>query len=385
MKQLALRPIIIVLLMPVLISGLVGCNMPISSTPTQSGIDLIATYAAQTVQAQLTEVSKPPATSAATTTIATASPSGGATATPQGTTTPGSTSEPSSTCNLARFVEDVTIPDDTQFIPGSAFTKTWRLRNAGTCSWTSQYSIFFFRGDQMNAPDSAPLTVQVIAPGETVDVSVNMVAPNTGGNYRGEWKLRAPNGETFGIGNNANPIWVEIQVVTDSGLDFISQASSAEWKSGAPNQTTVDLPFNGARDDPNGAARIEDRIELEDGRISGKVLLTYPKRQNNGWISGTYQPYVIQSGDHFEARLTFAKNPDGACGAGQVRFELRYREGDSVSTLGTWEKTCNGSPIAVDLDLSRLEGKTVRFILTVYADGVTQDDWAIWNSAQITN
>lgn len=368
----------------ILAIGVVGCNMPVSSTPTQSGIDLIATYAAQTVQAQLTEVSKPPATSPATTTIVTA-PSGGATTTPQGTTTPGSTSEPSSTCNLARFVEDVTIPDDTQFVPGSAFTKTWRLRNAGTCNWTSEYSLTFFKGDKMNAPDSVPLTVAVIPPGETVDVSVNLVAPGTAGNYRGEWKLRSPSGEMFGIGNNANPVWVEIQVVTESGMDFISQASSAEWKSGAPNQATVDLTFGGARDDPNGVARIEDRIQLEDGRISGKVLLTYPNRQNNGWISGAYQPYTIQRGDHFEARLTFARNSNGECGAGQVRFELRYSEGDTVSTLETWTKTCSGSPIAVDLDLSRLEGKTVRFILTVYADGAAQDDWAIWNSVQITN
>ena len=37
----------------------------------------------------------------------------------------------------AQFVADVTIPDGTNFAPGTAFKKTWRLKNIGTNAWNS--------------------------------------------------------------------------------------------------------------------------------------------------------------------------------------------------------------------------------------------------------
>jgi hypothetical protein len=30
------------------------------------------------------------------------------------------------------FVTDVTVPDNTAYLPGASFNKTWRLRNTGT-------------------------------------------------------------------------------------------------------------------------------------------------------------------------------------------------------------------------------------------------------------
>jgi hypothetical protein len=38
------------------------------------------------------------------------------------------------TLNMA-YVADVTIPDGTVMTPGNAFSKTWRVRNSGTCKW----------------------------------------------------------------------------------------------------------------------------------------------------------------------------------------------------------------------------------------------------------
>jgi len=363
---------------------LVACNMPGRATPTRAGLAPISTFAAQTVQAQLTEVSKPPATSDAPTPLPTAT----ALATLQLTTQPGTTLTPDAgtsnpACDQAKFLKDVSIPDNTEFAPGGHFVKTWRLENTGTCTWTPSYGLFFFQGDKMGAPDSVPLPKNV-APGETVDVSVSMTAPDLTGAYKSEWELRNASNQAFGIGESAKPVWVQILVVTDSGIDFISQASSATWRSGAPNQPATELTFGGAENDPNGVAKILDGVTLETGRISGKVLLTVPKHDNQGWTSGTYQPYLIQRGNHLEARLGFLLNPDGTCGAGQVIFQVKYREGESVTTLGEWQKSCDGRLLPIDIDLSRLAGKTVQFILSVQANGSFQEDWAIWNSAQIT-
>ena len=358
---------------------LAACNMPGRATPTRVGLAPISTFAAQTVQARLTQVSKPPATYEATIQF---------TITPQLTPEPGQTTTPgaptsSPSCNKAKFVKDVSIPDNTGFAPSTHFVKTWRLENIGTCIWTPEYSLFFFQGDKMDAPDSVEFSKNV-APGETVDISVSMTAPGLPGAYKSEWKLRDSSNQVFGVGENANPVWTQILVVTESGLDFISRANSAYWRSGAPNREWVELTFGGAENDPNGAAKIVDNVTLENGRLSGKVLLMVPMHENQGWISGHYQPYLIQQGNHFEARVGFLANPDGTCGAGKVLFKLRYKVGDEITTLGEWSKSCNGSLLSVDLDLSRLAGESVQFILSVLADGSIQDDWAIWNSVQIT-
>ena len=120
--------------------------------------------------------------------------------------------EPTTCSDNANFDADVTIPDDTRFSPGERFIKTWKLTNSGTCTWTKGYSLSFQSGDQMSAPASLPLTSSV-APGETIDVSVELTAPASNGIYRGNWMLSNEKGEQFGIGVNAEkPFWVQITV-----------------------------------------------------------------------------------------------------------------------------------------------------------------------------
>lgn len=112
----------------------------------------------------------------------------------------------------AFFVQDVTIPDDTVLEPGTTFTKTWQLRNDGTCSWSTGYDLVFYAGDQMDGPDVVPLPLEV-APGELVDLGVVLVAPPDTGTYRGEWLLRNTSGILFGIGEDADTaFWVQVVV-----------------------------------------------------------------------------------------------------------------------------------------------------------------------------
>jgi len=51
------------------------------------------------------------------------------------------------TSSLASFVIDVNYPDYTSISPNQPFTKTWRLQNAGTCTWQG-YSLTFTKGEQ---------------------------------------------------------------------------------------------------------------------------------------------------------------------------------------------------------------------------------------------
>lgn len=115
-------------------------------------------------------------------------------------------------CDWVAFVKDVTVEDGTTFAPGEVFTKTWRLKNRGTCTWTPDYMLVFSSGSQMGGTTATRLSAYV-APGQTVDVSVTLTAPNTAGAHTGYWMLRNPSGTLFGTGTKANtPFYVDIRV-----------------------------------------------------------------------------------------------------------------------------------------------------------------------------
>lgn len=147
---------------------------------------------------------------------------------------------------------DVTIPDNTELMPGQTFTKIWRLQNIGTCTWTTDYAIRFFYGAQMSAPEAIPLR-QAVAPGETIEIAVDMVAPQTPGLHQGNWKLRNAAGQLFGIGPNGDaPFWVRIIVLvpyTDTPTitsTFTATPSPTQTSSATPTASpTIPLQAKG--------------------------------------------------------------------------------------------------------------------------------------------
>jgi hypothetical protein len=113
------------------------------------------------------------------------------------------TKTPVSYCYWVEFIKDVTVPDGTVLAPNEGFVKTWRLRNKGTCGWTTDTKLVFTSGAQMSGPSVEALT-SYVAPGQTVDVSVVLTAPGTTGRYVGYWMLRSPEGTLFGYGAKAD-------------------------------------------------------------------------------------------------------------------------------------------------------------------------------------
>src|SRR5512138_2778546 len=103
-----------------------ACNLPRG----ESTEDASNTAAAETVQAFLTTTARP-VTPTVTLTRIPINPS-----TP--TIAPATLQPPASAtsiCDAMQFVADVTIPDGTVMTPNQAFTKTWRVKNVGTCAW----------------------------------------------------------------------------------------------------------------------------------------------------------------------------------------------------------------------------------------------------------
>ncbi|MFZ5807728.1 MAG: NBR1-Ig-like domain-containing protein [Chloroflexota bacterium] len=210
-------PIIVVSI--VLLSVTLACSLLSGPpTPTPLSQDAVYTQAVQTVIAQLTanaagnqavptaggETVEAPAVSAEV------PPTSTETQVPTNTNPPVPPTNTPIPCNQAKFIKDVSIPDGTKIQVGTGFTKTWRLRNTGSCTWTSAYQLIFDHGDQMGGPLTQPLAGNV-APGQEVDISVNLVAPASPGTYKGFWQLRDPGGVVFGVSTGA--FWVQVKAI----------------------------------------------------------------------------------------------------------------------------------------------------------------------------
>jgi uncharacterized protein YkwD len=119
------------------------------------------------------------------------------------------TPSPTPSCREgAVFVEDVTVPDNTRLTSGEQFTKTWKLQNIGSCTWTD-YTIAFVSGDKMDAPDSVSVPETEVS--STVEVSINLTAPSEDGAYTANFELRNAEGEVVPLGTEPT-FWVKIVV-----------------------------------------------------------------------------------------------------------------------------------------------------------------------------
>lgn len=185
------QAILLLMTMPML-----ACNLPFLGGITEQEV---ATFAAGTVAAVYATRAAEPTSPAPGPTLeaATATPAL-ETATP---VPPTPTTGPAGCTDIATFVSDVTIPDNSPIEAGAGFVKTWRLRNTGTCTWTTLYALVFDHGDKMAGPDVSPLA-GAVPPGSTVDLSVSLTAPAAPGTYQGYWKLRNNAGVLFGLGGS---------------------------------------------------------------------------------------------------------------------------------------------------------------------------------------
>jgi hypothetical protein len=278
-------------------------------------------------------------------------------------------------------VKDITIPDGTTFTPGAQFTKTWRLKNIGSCTWTSNYALVFSNGNQMGGPIAVSLA-GVVQPGDVVDLSVNLVAPTQAGDYQGFWKLRDAAGVHFGVGpNSADPFWVKIKVVAGNTViyDLTKNYCNATWQN-----SVTSLPCPSPRLDENiGFIYRDDAAFLENGsREDEPALITHPdqgvglpNRPANGWIFGTFPAYEVKVGDHFKSVIGCLFD-HFEC---NVIFQLNYRvDGGPIQTLSSWNETYDNNLTSIDMDLSSLAGKRVEIILMVLDNGNSIGDWAFW-------
>jgi hypothetical protein len=291
---------------------LIACNLPSMIAQPTSDAASVSTQAAQTVAAELTRIAAGAATNPIIPTNTTMpSPTNTQVFTPSKTPIP---------CLLVGFSPatiDQTVPDNTVMMPSQVFTKTWRLTNNGTCTWNSSYQLVFDHGDGMGVPPnySQTLTAGTVAPGQSVDVSVNLTAPAAPGTYTGYWRFRDPNGVYFGIGGAGSWIVKIIVPVTDMdifapvvGLSGTLREGAGPWPDYTVGESNVDLTktteafltydITGI---PAGATILEVRVNFSAYVVSG-----------NPFGLGTLHGYVTDYGGSLEPADFVVSLPAGA-------------------------------------------------------------------------
>ncbi len=172
---------------------LTACGGPTEEATPTVDVEQIRTEAVATFSAGLTATALALPSNTPTGTP-TPPPSG---STPQVTVTAAATAVATvSSCYGLTYVSDVTIPDNTTMTPGNQFTKTWRVRNSGSCAWQAGFTLRFIGGEAMGG--SSVSLQDAVQPGNTTDISVALTAPTTPGTYRGNWRMTDAAGRYFG-------------------------------------------------------------------------------------------------------------------------------------------------------------------------------------------
>jgi ABC-type amino acid transport substrate-binding protein len=131
---------------------------------------------------------------------------------------PVSTAVPPVCLNGMKFITDVTLADNNMktppyIKPGAGFTKVWRVQNTGSCTWTTDYRLVYAYGNVAAAQmKGQPLNIPGnVVPGQSIDLSVNLIAPPALSSYQGFWQIENGSGVRFG-----QTIWVGITTLSDT-------------------------------------------------------------------------------------------------------------------------------------------------------------------------
>jgi hypothetical protein len=262
--------------------GACGAEAP---TPDASAI---ATSAVQTVEARYTEqaeLEQPTPTLTLAPVVALPEPT--ATFQPSPTAVVSAGGEETA-CYFAQFIGDISVPDGTIMLPGTTFTKTWQIKNIGSCPWDTSHRLYLQSGDAMTTTTSIPLP-QAVLPGQTINLSVPMTAPEAEGVYTGFWRIATPYGGSFGVNANDASMSVKVTVakkpddafaVTDVFYSLVREPAQGCKDGGAKYHVTATVVTNGP-----GTVRYLWYQHPYDGGIreGGRLTFTQAGRQTISW------------------------------------------------------------------------------------------------------
>lgn len=198
------------------------------------------------------------------------------TAVPPTAVPPTATPKPEEACVDAMiFIKDLNFDDQGltyfyDFLPNEPFQKGWRIKNNGTCPWTVSFSARFVYGttNQSDMRGQPTALNRVVAPGETYDLFVNLIAPdsNAPGQHVGYWQMFNSDGRAFG-----QTIWVAINVIDTSAPQPTKTPTAQPTKAPTAQPTVTSVPKPTPIPDP--AAPIKNKNWYLSKYDNGKDLV----------------------------------------------------------------------------------------------------------------
>ena len=262
----------------------------------------------------------------------------------------------------------------------------------------------------MDALNSINLPVTV-APGQTIDLSIDLIAPSTPGTYKGIWSFEDNTGQQFGLGASASgQVWVQVEVVlmpTNTPLslpestptsevtieptmvipnnafpseslafDFVSEICSAQWLN-----DNVQQACPGTSGETQSTISLVMLPTLEDGStLINPAIMLSPGVTKNESIQGVYPEYLVQPGDHFRA-IAGCEVDSISCSA---LLRVSYQDGsNTISNLWAVGEFYDQKYTQIDIDMSALAGQKVKIILDVTLLNTDLANHVFWASPGI--
>lgn len=264
------------------------------------------------------------------------------------TETPVPTSIPHAGCvDSAVFIKDVTVLDGAVMEPEESFTKTWRIRNVGSCNWTDRYALVFSSGASMESSNVIPLKT-IVKQGQLLDLSVRLSAPEKSGTYWGYWMIRNDEGEYFGVGEYGNsPLWVKILVepeISDWRGEYFNNKDLKGDPDRIRNDEEVDFNWKGkspaSNISENGfSARWTRQLRFDDGvyqfslRVDDGIRLWVDNRLVlDKWENGsvrTHSVYLDMNKGKHDVKIEYYENYGDAI----IQLDIDKK---SPSSEGRW-------------------------------------------------
>jgi len=237
-------------------------------------------------------------------------------------------------CAQMRFVSDVTIPDNSQIVPGTQFVKTWRVKNTGTCAWAGTLN-FVGTGNRMGG--TSPTSFPQVPAGQEAELSISLTAPAQPGPYQGTWQVKTTDGVVL------DNLFLKIVVAGEAAPPVAAVTATPQGQVPVPTATPTPTPGQVcvlAFNDRNG----DGQQSADENPLAGVVFALADSNgpKDSYTTDGVSEPYCFADLQPGSYTLT-AKAPGGYSGTspktqivaisgGKEDFVFGARRGGAVAT-----------------------------------------------------
>ncbi len=192
--------------------------------------------------------------------------------------------------NAAVFITDVTYPDNSPVAADVVFTKTWRIKNVGTCVWSPDYNLVPYSEERMSAPNTAPLPLTY--PDQTADVSVALAAPNSLGVHRANFIIKTTAGRIMKIDNDSR-LWVIVNVTSLAPTAAATAAGTTASTPATPGSATATA--SSGTGGGSGFANVTCAFSLDAAKVTETINAINAYRAKNGAPPYNVNPQLTQA------------------------------------------------------------------------------------------